>query len=183
MNILQHLPESKYGPVLVTLNPPFPVDPAKTIGSWTYHHPSMTTESVSSQSLLPSIQNRRRISYAGAWTKYGFHEDGFSSGMRLVSAPPFNVKPPFPILPPHRAIPRSGPVGEVAKVVVALMQVMILNPVIQGLWGLWAGAVVLCLDTAVNLLGGVDGEWGKEVKRVRGCWVEEEQGKGKVKKA
>jgi len=27
------------------------------------------------------IQNTRGISYCGAWTKYGFHEDGFSSGL------------------------------------------------------------------------------------------------------
>lgn len=30
------------------------------------------------------IQNQRGISYAGAWTKYGFHEDGFSSGLKVA---------------------------------------------------------------------------------------------------
>lgn len=183
MNILQHLPESTYGPVLVTLNPPFPIDPAKTIGSWTYHHPSMTTESVASQSLLPSIQNRRRISYAGAWTKYGFHEDGFSSGMKLVTAPPFNVKPPFPILPPHRAIPGGGAVVGTSKVVVALMQLVIMNPLVQAVWSMWAGAVVIMLDVLAGAVMRVSKGWGEEVKRIRECWAEGRQGKRKQKKA
>jgi hypothetical protein len=34
--------------------------------------------------LLPQIQNTRGISYCGAWTKYGFHEDGFSSGLKVA---------------------------------------------------------------------------------------------------
>ena len=34
--------------------------------------------------MLPQIQNVRGISYAGAWTKYGFHEDGFSSGLKVA---------------------------------------------------------------------------------------------------
>lgn len=38
------------------------------------------------QALMPSIQNIRGISYAGAWLKYGFHEDGFTSGLRAALA-------------------------------------------------------------------------------------------------
>ncbi|RSH88935.1 hypothetical protein EHS25_002597 [Saitozyma podzolica] len=134
MNILQHLPESKHGPVLVTLNPPFPPDPLKTLGRWTYTHPMMTAESVSSQPLLPSIQNRRHISYAGAWTKYGFHEDGFTSAMRLVTAPPFSVKPPFPFMPAHRAVEKKDMVEETLSAVLGSMQMVLLNaePVWQG---------------------------------------------------
>ena len=39
MNDLQHIPETKYGPVLVTLNPPFHPDPERTRGWWKYDHP------------------------------------------------------------------------------------------------------------------------------------------------
>jgi len=34
MNLLQHIPESIWGPVLVTLNPPFEPEPSKVVGKW-----------------------------------------------------------------------------------------------------------------------------------------------------
>jgi hypothetical protein len=39
MNDLQHIPEDKYGPVLVTLNPPSEPRPDLTLGRWKYDHP------------------------------------------------------------------------------------------------------------------------------------------------
>jgi len=39
MNNLQSLPVEKHGPILVTLNPPFEVDPKKTVGKYQYEHP------------------------------------------------------------------------------------------------------------------------------------------------
>ncbi|KAL8830750.1 MAG: hypothetical protein Q9191_001250 [Dirinaria sp. TL-2023a] len=84
MNLLQHIPSSKFGQVLVTLNPNVEPDPAHVQGTWTYTHPLYNPAAIRSQKLLPKIQNKRGISYAGAWTKYGFHEDGFSSGIRVA---------------------------------------------------------------------------------------------------
>lgn len=84
MNLLQHIPTSKFGSVLVTLNPITPPDPSLVQGTWTYHHPLYNAAAIHSQKLLPRIQNTRGISYAGAWTKYGFHEDGFSSGLKAA---------------------------------------------------------------------------------------------------
>lgn len=84
MNILQHIPQHVYGPILVTLNPLQKPSPALTQGSWTYHHPLYNAAAIYAQQLLPSIQNTRGISYCGAWTKYGFHEDGFSSGLKVA---------------------------------------------------------------------------------------------------
>lgn len=81
MNLLQHIPQGRYGPVLVTLNPLHPPATELTQGVWEYSHPLYDARAVESQKLLPSIQNQRGISYCGAWTKYGFHEDGFSSGL------------------------------------------------------------------------------------------------------
>ncbi|KAK0948526.1 hypothetical protein LTR29_000158 [Friedmanniomyces endolithicus] len=84
MNILQHLPETIYGPVLVTLNPERAPDPRLTQGRFVYRHPLYTAASVRAQKRLESIQNTRGVSYCGAWTKYGFHEDGFSSGLKVA---------------------------------------------------------------------------------------------------
>jgi predicted NAD/FAD-binding protein len=96
MNILQHIPHSTFGDVLVTLNPITPPDPSTVQGEYQYDHPLYTLSAVKAQSLLPKIQNTRGISYAGAWTKYGFHEDGFTSGieaaMAIGGAVPFEVK-------------------------------------------------------------------------------------------
>jgi len=84
MNILQHLPEETFGHVLVTLNPLHLPPPEMVQGRYTYSHPLYNAAAIKSQSLLPQIQNRRGISYCGAWTKYGFHEDGFSSGLKVA---------------------------------------------------------------------------------------------------
>ena len=84
MNLLQHIPSSKYGDVLVTLNPLRWPKLESIQGTWNYHHPLYTADAVRSQTLLPQIQNTRGISYCGAWTKYGFHEDGFSSGLKVA---------------------------------------------------------------------------------------------------
>ena len=81
MNLLQHIPEKDFGPVLVTLNPLTPPDTQLSQGIWEYSHPLYNSAAIKSQDLLPRIQNTRGISYCGAWTKYGFHEDGFSSGL------------------------------------------------------------------------------------------------------
>jgi predicted NAD/FAD-binding protein len=84
MNILQHIPTSAFGDVLVTLNPPYLPPPSKVQGRYTYSHPIYTAAAIRSQALLSQIQNTRGISYCGAWTKYGFHEDGFSSGLKVA---------------------------------------------------------------------------------------------------
>ncbi|PBP25529.1 amine oxidase [Diplocarpon rosae] len=84
MNILQHLDPQIFGDVLVTLNPLHPPPPEKVQGRYTYSHPLYNTAAIRCQSLLPLIQNTRGISYCGAWTKYGFHEDGFSSGLKVA---------------------------------------------------------------------------------------------------
>ena len=99
MNILQHIPREKYGDVLVTLNPPkeAPPNPDTVQGRWTYHHPLYNAAAIHSQKQLPRIQNTRGISYCGAWTKYGFHEDGFSSGLK-VAVDHLGAKLPFELV-------------------------------------------------------------------------------------
>jgi predicted NAD/FAD-binding protein len=84
MNILQHIPVETLGHVLVTLNPLHLPDPELVQGRYTYSHPLYNSAAIRSQRVLPRIQNTRGISYCGAWTKYGFHEDGFSSGLKVA---------------------------------------------------------------------------------------------------
>jgi predicted NAD/FAD-binding protein len=84
MNILQHIPRETFGDVLVTLNPLHEPDPSTVQGRYSYAHPLYNAAAIRAQKLLPQIQNKRGISYAGAWTKYGFHEDGFSSGLSVA---------------------------------------------------------------------------------------------------
>lgn len=84
MNILQHIPRHPFGDVLVTLNPLHPPRRDKVHSRFFYTHPLYTPSAVRAQKLLRNIQNKRGISYAGAWTKYGCHEDGFSSGLHAA---------------------------------------------------------------------------------------------------
>ncbi|KAK7525078.1 uncharacterized protein IWZ02DRAFT_222522 [Phyllosticta citriasiana] len=84
MNILQHIPVSKYGDVLVTMNPPHPPKPELTQANIPYTHPLYTANAVYYQGQLDKIQGTRGVWYAGAWTRYGFHEDGFLSGINIA---------------------------------------------------------------------------------------------------
>ncbi|KAK0191228.1 hypothetical protein F5146DRAFT_590504 [Armillaria mellea] len=86
MNALQHLPYAKHGPVLVTLNPPYEPRPEMIIGRWKYDHPLLDANAKRSQARLKCIQGVRSIYYAGAYLKYGFHEDGFTTGLEAAEA-------------------------------------------------------------------------------------------------
>ncbi|CAE6531095.1 unnamed protein product [Rhizoctonia solani] len=106
MNHLQHISESNHGPVLVTLNPPFEPRPELIVDQSHYEHPVMSAQSIAAQAKLHKIQSTRGISYAGAWTKYGFHEDGFASGLRAAASlpiPGLKLQLPFSIASPDRA--------------------------------------------------------------------------------
>ncbi|TID24166.1 NADP-dependent alcohol dehydrogenase 6 [Venturia nashicola] len=83
MNILQHIPTSKFGNVLVTMNPPHAPRPSLTQAKIEYSHPLYNAAAVRAQDRLQEIQGERGIWYCGAWTNYGFHEDGFSSGVAV----------------------------------------------------------------------------------------------------
>ena len=69
---------------IVTLNPQREVAREKVIYDIVYHHPHYGPESVMTHARLPEIQGKRGLWFAGAWTAYGFHEDGLKSGLRAV---------------------------------------------------------------------------------------------------
>jgi predicted NAD/FAD-binding protein len=51
-----------------------------------YAHPLFTFDALRAQREIHTISGVRRTWYCGAWTGYGFHEDGFRSGLRVAEA-------------------------------------------------------------------------------------------------
>ncbi|TFY55666.1 hypothetical protein EVG20_g9232 [Dentipellis fragilis] len=86
MNDLQHIPLEAHGPVLVTLNAPRDPAHSKFVSRIAYAHPVLDAQAIRLQADMPSIQGQRGISYAGAWMRYGFHEDGFTAGLQAAVA-------------------------------------------------------------------------------------------------
>jgi predicted NAD/FAD-binding protein len=130
MNILQHIPEDKFGHVLVTLNPLRQPDPALTRGRFLYSHPLYTQNAIQAQKRLHDIQNKRGISFAGAWTKYGVHEDGFSSGLWAAQEAP-GAKIPFDLVDStyrRGTSPRLSMADYLARLVITLIQVLVIWP-------------------------------------------------------
>jgi uncharacterized protein len=86
INRLQPLPWTQ--PVVVSLNPQpgRAPDPAQVLGQWTYAHPVFDAAAVAAQRRLPEIQGRSGLWFCGAWTRYGFHEDGLMSGLAVARA-------------------------------------------------------------------------------------------------
>lgn len=84
MNRLQTLP-TKHD-VFVTLNAQRRPDPALTIAEYSYAHPGYDSMTFAAQARLDDIQGRGGVWYAGAWTGWGFHEDGLKSGLRVAEA-------------------------------------------------------------------------------------------------
>lgn len=84
LNRLQPLPCQQ--DVFVTLNPVQDIDPALQLASFDYAHPQLDAPAYAAQQQLPAIQGKNRVWFCGAWTGYGFHEDGLKSGMRVARA-------------------------------------------------------------------------------------------------
>ncbi|KND94138.1 hypothetical protein TOPH_01285 [Tolypocladium ophioglossoides CBS 100239] len=136
MNILQHIPRDPFGDVLVTLNPLHRPRPAKTQGRYFYSHPLYTPSAVRAQKLLRNIQNKRGISYAGAWTKYGFHEDGFSSGLH-VAQEHLGAKLPFEFRDSTYSRgkkPKLGLADPLLRLIILVIQVFVVQ-VLERLFG------------------------------------------------
>ncbi len=84
MNRLQGIDPGK--PLFITLNPHKEPRPETVFGNWTYEHPLFDAAAIAAQRRLDAIQGERHTWYAGAWTGYGFHEDGLKSGLAAAQA-------------------------------------------------------------------------------------------------
>ena len=84
LNKLQPLPVST--PVIVSLNPIHEPQPSSVLASFDYAHPVFDGPAIAAQRVLPTLQGVRNTWFAGAWTGYGFHEDGLKSGLAVADA-------------------------------------------------------------------------------------------------
>ncbi len=84
INRLQPLPWQQ--PVVVSLNPARAPEPSRVLAEIDYAHPVFDLGAIEAQRRLPQIQGRSHVWFAGAWTRYGFHEDGLVSGLDVATA-------------------------------------------------------------------------------------------------
>ena len=83
INLLQPLPTQK--PVIVTLNPIVDIAEDKVLRKINYEHPLFDEAAVQAQHQIKELQGKNGIYYAGAWMRYGFHEDGILSAKWAIN--------------------------------------------------------------------------------------------------
>ena len=83
LNQLQPLPFAQ--PVLVSLNPLRAIAPGEVHASFDYAHPVFDLAAIRAQQAVSALQGQRHTYFCGAWTGYGFHEDGLKSGLAVAA--------------------------------------------------------------------------------------------------
>lgn len=71
-------------PILLTLNRTEPIAESRVIRRFSFHHPVFDTRSINGQRRFGEISGQNRYHYCGAYWRYGFHEDGLQSGLRVA---------------------------------------------------------------------------------------------------
>ena len=71
-------------PLMVSLNPTQRPAEATILREFDYAHPVFDGRAIRAQRRLPDIQGHGNLWFAGAWTGYGFHEDGLRSGLDIA---------------------------------------------------------------------------------------------------
>jgi predicted NAD/FAD-binding protein len=83
MNRLQQLDVTNEE-FLVTLNRTEAIDPEKVIETISYSHPVFTNDGMRAQERWAEISGSNRTHFCGAYWRWGFHEDGCWSGLRVA---------------------------------------------------------------------------------------------------
>jgi predicted NAD/FAD-binding protein len=83
INLLQPVPFKQ--PVVVSLNPLHAIDPRQVHGTFDYAHPVFDVAAIRAQHQVPALQGQQHTYFCGAWTGYGFHEDGLKSGLDVAA--------------------------------------------------------------------------------------------------
>lgn len=100
INRLQPLPSELTNiPIIVSLNPADEPDPKLVHQEIHYSHPVFDMSAIQAQKELPLIQGTASIWYCGAWTGFGFHEDGLRSGELVAEALIEGIRTPLKNLP------------------------------------------------------------------------------------
>ena len=84
MNELQGLNSPK--PILLSLNPKILPNPDLIYGQYSYSHPILDNNAINIQKKLSSIQGKNNLWFCGAWTGFGFHEDGVKSAVEIANS-------------------------------------------------------------------------------------------------
>jgi predicted NAD/FAD-binding protein len=82
LNLLQPLPFTQ--PVVVSLNPVREIARTHIMGEFDYTHPVFDLAAIQAQGALAQLQGQQHTYFCGAWTGYGFHEDGLKSGLQVA---------------------------------------------------------------------------------------------------
>ena len=83
INMLQPVPFAQ--PVVVSLNPVVEIAPSQVHASFDYAHPVFDVAAIRAQRQVDALQGQNNTYFCGAWTGYGFHEDGLKSGLGVAS--------------------------------------------------------------------------------------------------
>ncbi|MFN5939398.1 MAG: NAD(P)/FAD-dependent oxidoreductase [Polaromonas sp.] len=89
LNMLQPLPFTQS--VLVSLNPLKEIARQHIMAEFDYAHPVFDLAAVRAQGEIAALQGQQNTYFCGAWTGYGFHEDGLKSGLKVAE---HILKPP-----------------------------------------------------------------------------------------
>jgi predicted NAD/FAD-binding protein len=104
INRLQPLPEKLQNTqIILSLNPSIEPDSELIHQEIHYSHPVFDMSAIQAQKELPLIQGASSIWYCGAWTGFGFHEDGLRSGELVAEALIESIRSPLNISPKQDA--------------------------------------------------------------------------------
>lgn len=82
LNMLQPLPFKQS--VVVSLNPLREIARNHIMAEFDYAHPVFDLAAIRAQGEIATLQGQQNTYFCGAWTGYGFHEDGLKSGLNVA---------------------------------------------------------------------------------------------------
>jgi predicted NAD/FAD-binding protein len=91
MNNLQNFKTSK--PVIITLNPVRRPQDNLIYDEHSFEHPVFDRKAIEAQEKIESLQGQQNCWFAGAYQRYGFHEDGLLSAVNVLHK--MNVELPW----------------------------------------------------------------------------------------